>query len=235
MKEMERANHNKNFFCNPQLCDALTIAVGYMYDPAPFRGCCQFTLGVWEQAVDLEGELPCAFGRLSMTDLVPTVPLLTMKGLNGQVPVLVLRNIPQLFSLDHEALRAANARSITISNLPKLCKVGGWFLDNCTSLKQVVFKDLPELTEVGSNWMAGCTALESMTISHLPKLNEVGYDFLADCTSLKHAELEIPANVASELVSGCAPLQQLGKSREAEEEPEEEPKKKKKKGGCIVM
>ena len=233
MKEMKRANPNHNFFCNPQLCDALTIALSYMYDPSRFRVCCHFTLGVWEQAVYLEGELPCAFGRLSMTDLVPTVPLLTMKGLNGQVPVLVLRKIPQLFSLDHKAIGSAKARSITITELPKLNKVGNDFLRICTSLKQVVFKDLPELTEVGDNWMHGCTALESMTISHLPKLNKVGDDFLRNCTSLKHAELEIPANVASELVSRCPPFQQLGKSREAEEEPKK--KKKKKKGGCIVI
>ena len=51
----------------PELVDPLTITISYLANPGPFRSCCLMTTKVWDQAVYLEGELPCASVTSSAT------------------------------------------------------------------------------------------------------------------------------------------------------------------------
>ena len=102
-----------------------------MRNPNSFRACCHSTVDVWEQAVYLEGELPCAFGELEAVDSNnpgprTTVPLplrrLISADIKDMVSVLVLQNIPSLTALKDKFAYSS-------------------------SLKEAVFQDLPNLTE----------------------------------------------------------------------------------------
>ena len=202
--------------CNPQLSDPLTTALGFMTSPNSFRGCCHFTLGVWEQAVYLEGELPCAVGNVETLAGSVNVPISLVsfpRSSYHRLSALVLRNIPKLTILDDTFLAQGKflkvvvfenlpdlvelggmhsctaLETVTIRNLPMLQKLGHRFLSKCTCLKQAVFQDLPELTEVGYLCMSECASLETITLSKLPQLISIGAGWLQRCPALASASL----------------------------------------------
>jgi hypothetical protein len=115
--------------CDAQLRDPMTTAISFMVNPGPFRGCCRDTVACWEQAIYLEGELPC----------LSVLPLPGCSALGG-APVLIgkqkierLRvfNIPQLGAeLDKWMAKIQNLTVVHLVNLSSLQTVGdycGWW------------------------------------------------------------------------------------------------------------
>ena len=85
----------------------------------------------------------------------------------------VFQDLPELTEVGGRWMSRCTAlESITMSNLPKLSKVGDWFLYNCTSLKEAVLQDLPELAEGEDGWIGSCTTLRSITITKVPRDSE---------------------------------------------------------------
>ena len=210
------------FLCNPQLRDPLTIALGFMKNPAMFRVCCHFTRNVWDQAVYLEGELPCAFGELTPTPdggsddvTVRTVPLPLHPKPNffNEIPVsaVVLRNNTQLTELKSNLLVDTSSfrGAISFIHLPNLRRIDHDFIDRA-SLTKVVFQNLPALTEVGRSWVCACTSLKTAVFQDLPELTQVDNCWLHRCTSLESVTIRnLPklVKVGDSFLYHCSSLQ----------------------------
>ena len=217
LKKQLRENQNKHSsFCNPQLRDPLTIAISFMRKPTRFRACCQFTLGVWDQAVYLEGELPCAVGELTAADqdsdhgrLTVPLPLHTLSDDGSKIRAITVKNIPNLCSLDEGCLAFWPLKTAVIYNLPALTEVESCWLNRCSSLESFTIGNLPKLRKVGSLFLHKCLSLTELVFQNLPQLTQVGDHWMCDCTSLQSVTISnLPAlsKVGFAFLSNCPSL-----------------------------
>ena len=185
-----------SLLCSPELRDPLTIAISFMPNPAPFRGCSHFTLGVWDQALYLEGALPCATGVSAKNDDADGEEVAARQ----HVPVSLTR-----------LYQSECLCSLTVKNIPNLKMIPESCVDTMPALREVTFKDLPELAEAAGCWVRKCPALECATFEGLPKLKSVGPSWLFHNPALKHVVIDLPGltEVASCWLSDCTNLERI--------------------------
>jgi hypothetical protein len=130
----------------------MTKAISFMANPGPFRGCCRDTAACWDQAIYLEGELPCpSVLPLSASTALGGAPVLERNIDKHKIQRLRVFNIPQLGAkLDNWMASLENLAVVHFENLPSLQTVGDFWLFECTALTSVHFENLPSLQTVTS-------------------------------------------------------------------------------------
>jgi hypothetical protein len=186
--------------CDAQLRDPMTTAIGFMLNPGPFRGCCRQTVACWDQAVYLEGELPCPSALpVPGSTALGGAPVLETNIGRHKIEKLRVFNIPHLGAkLDKWMAGLENLAVLHFENLSRLQTVGECWLYECTALTSVHFENLTSLQTVGHFWLSRCTALASVHFENLSSLQTVGDFWLEGCTAL--ASVQFEGEISTDLV-----------------------------------
>ena len=117
-----------------------------------------------------------------------------------------LRGLPYAFMGGCTALR-----SVDISAMEYIIFPNG-FLDDCTSLEELILHPHGRVLQVPCAFLCGCTKLKSINLAPFSGLTSIVWRFLVDCSSLASLDLTPLSNVQElegGFLSGCSGLTTL--------------------------
>ena len=123
-----------------------------------------------------------------------------------------LRSLPELDTILDGFLGYSGVRSIEISRLEFLARIGNYFAFDCTGLRDVKLVNLPSLKFIGNHFLHSCHGSFALKFENLPSLQEIDSEFLQWSKGVESVEFDgTPSlrKIGSNFCESCPSLKKV--------------------------